>query len=332
MNLPIEKIDVNFEKNMEEELTTIEVENPKLTHRYNKLRQKYKKVRRELKRVKNNSQPVINNDKSLEIKDSKLKKQYKIYENKYNQILMMMASKDTILAQYNDVIYNSKPTQILNYTYGKIASYPEDVDSLITLIKQKQFYQPHVVNLFKKYAKPDSIIIDVGANIGTFTLAFSKIMPTCHIHAFEMMPKTFKALEETVKINELDNVTLYDVGLYDKECELNVSYKPYMLGYTSIIDNAEIASSVGKCTTLDKYNLKNVSFIKMDIQGAEYEALMGAEETLKNNDCVVLAEFTKTIDLMQDNMIKYNKTVTYMKSLGYTMVENIRKEHIFKKI
>lgn len=342
--LQISKLENELENELEKEvndhLELFEENNPKLERRYNKLKRKFKKIKKELLRLKNDDSQNTDSklrkeNKELKAENISLEKRVDKLKNKYKGILAVITSKDKIITEYEDVIYdNSSPTKAIKSNYGTVMTYPEDNDSLVNLLSKNGVYQLHVIKLFSKFVKPDSVIIDIGANIGALTLAFAKIMPTCHIHAFEIMPKTFKALQATVKANDLKNVTVHNIGLYSKDTTIGVNYKPYMLGHTAIIDeddDIELVNQVVECTTLDSFNFKNVSFIKMDIQGAEYDALLGAKETLKNNPkCTVLAEFTRREDMTQDNNIKFDKTLKYMKSLGFHMVNKIKKEHIFR--
>lgn len=268
----------------------------------------------------------------LQNSNKKLQKKYTALQSNYMTSLNSISEKDKLLGKHNDTIYKSQPSTVIKTSYGSVASYQEDTDTVIRALKKHGEYQTHVVDLFKKYVRPDSIIVDVGANVGFFTLVYSKLMPSCHIHSFEIMPKTYNALKNTVKLNNLKNVTCHNIGLFNEETDVNVSFKPYMLGHTFIHEIPNKIGTEATCTTLDKYGLKNVSFIKLDIQGAEYEALLGAKQTLIDNDCTVLAEFTRTITPFQNNKSKYKATVAFMKSVGYKIVEKIRKEYVFQKV
>lgn len=303
--------------------------------KYIKLKKDYKKLLKQKKTYISSDADLQKENNRLKEENDRLQKQYDTMQSRYNSVLASMTAKDKLISDNNDVIYKSQPTEEISSKYGTIMTYPEDNDSLIHLLKKHGDYQPHVTKLFQKYAKPNSIVIDAGANIGVFTLAFAKLMPSCQVHAFEIMPKTFKALEETVKKNNLKNVTLHNIGLFSEKTQISVNYKPYLLGHTTIIDDdvdPSMANELAECTTIDSFNFKNVSFIKMDIQGCEYDALLGAKETLINNPkCTVLAEFTKRFDLVKDNTIKYDKTIKYMSSIDYKMIENRRKEYVFRK-
>lgn len=225
-----------------------------------------------------------------------------------------------------------EPTEVLKYKYGKLAHYTEDRDSVVRLLIKYNEYQNYINKLLLKHGRKDSIILDIGANIGSFTVSFAKLFPSCKVHAFEMMDKTYKALQKSVELNELDNVITHNIGLYDKDGVYGINYKSNMLGHTCIVDDVMLKSNPvavvnnnAICTTLDSFNLENVSFIKMDIQGAEYFALLGAEKTLRNSDCVIIAEYVK------HDYGKLDKTKKYLKSLNYELISQHGKDFLFMK-
>ena len=73
---------------------------------------------------------------------------------------------------------------------------------------------------------------------------------------------------------------------------------------------------------LDNFNFKKIDFIKIDVQGYEFDVLKGAETTLTVNNPIICLE--------EDNP-NNSKTIPYLKSLGYSIIDIINKEHIFKK-
>src|SRR3989304_509633 len=63
-------------------------------------------------------------------------------------------------------------------------------------IARTQRYEPQLSALFRKYLRPGDIFMDIGANIGYFTLlAASCVGPAGHVHSFEPNPETFKGLQ-----------------------------------------------------------------------------------------------------------------------------------------
>ena len=81
--------------------------------------------------------------------------------------------------------------------------------------------------------------------------------------------------------------------------------------------------------TLDSFNLKNVNYIKMDVQFHELEVLKGATKTLTQNDPILCIECAQR----NEKEINYtNEIIRYLKELKYSIAGNSLKEIFFKKI
>lgn len=139
---------------------------------------------------------------------------------------------------------------------------------------------------------PGDVIIDVGAGVGTDVCAFSRAVgPSGRVLALEAHPKTFVGLVKTCKWNRLKNVICEQVAVMDKP------------GVVEIQDgDDDKANAAGSCdgakirvpaVTLDqlceKYSIRTVSFLKINIEGAERWALDGMENTLQMTRSVAVA-------------------------------------------
>jgi len=128
----------------------------------------------------------------------------------------------------------------------------------------------------------DEVFIDCGAYIGdTIDEFLKRCQEYKRIIAFEPDPENFKKLKKKHGANS--KITLMNAGVYDKE--------EYILfkkqgGFSKIINeqNSEQNNFISvPIKTIDSMNLENVSFIKMDIEGSELNALKGAEKTIAKN-------------------------------------------------
>lgn len=195
---------------------------------------------------------------------------------------------------------------------------------------KKSVYQNHINKAIKRYYKPNTNILDVGANCGIFTIAFAKICNTCTIHSFEPLTFLNKYLAKSVKDNHLTNVKLHHIGLGDKNEKSDISFIPKNLGCSSIVDD------LGNCLKteitiqkLDDLNISNISFIKVDIQNYEYQFLLGAKETLINNDIALLLELPRRTKAELELL---EKCTSFMYSIGYYPKEMLSmKEVLFTK-
>jgi len=143
----------------------------------------------------------------------------------------------------------------------------------------------------KKFLKPDSIVIDAGANIGVFSVFAATIAKQGKIFAFEPVKKTYDIMQRNVR--GLSQVLSFQKGLGEKEGvhEILTSYRS--AGMSAMVDS-ELAEKNKKyfdgaekveITTIDKVvereKIPRVDFIKIDTEGYEANVLEGARETIK---------------------------------------------------
>jgi FkbM family methyltransferase len=149
-------------------------------------------------------------------------------------------------------------------------------------------YEPNEVFLLNSLIDEDSVVLDVGANIGFYSLFLSNKIKTGRIHAFEPVPANLAILRPHIEENHRQNIIhLHPVGLYSEETTLTFSLPPGMdnnRGSFTAGATAGLAAVQCQVTTLDRFvetqNLAKINFIKMDIEGAELSALKGGERTL----------------------------------------------------
>ncbi|HNR20476.1 MAG TPA: FkbM family methyltransferase [Bacteroidia bacterium] len=129
---------------------------------------------------------------------------------------------------------------------------------------------------------PQPYIIDAGANIGLSIIYFKKIYPNAAIVAFEADKSVFKILDSNISALNYQNVELINKALWSEETVLKF--------YSDGADGGRIATSNDTeniteiATTKLSFYLENkqVDFLKVDIEGAEYRVLLEAKEGLKN--------------------------------------------------
>jgi FkbM family methyltransferase len=190
-------------------------------------------------------------------------------------------------------------------------------------------YQEYINDTLKIYYKPNTNILDIGSNIGIFSLSFAKLAPECKIHSFEPVSITNKLLNKTIETNNINNVEIYNYGLGDKNEEVIINIDPNRLGSSSIKQNLKKNTEKILIKRLDDINIENISFIKVDIQEYEYEFLLGAKETLKNNNIVLILEIPTRNNYEIDI---HNRCDKFLNSLNYIKYKKIgSKDWLFIK-
>lgn len=172
----------------------------------------------------------------------------------------------------------------------------------------------------KKYKiKDGDYIIDVGAYVGSFTIYAAKIIGNSgKIIAFEPDKPNFDKLAYNIKLNNLDNVIVINKGLWNENKELefdsqNNAGSSVVLSKDNIKGKVMYYKFVKLDDELKKLNINKVDFIKMDIEGAEIEAIEGCKNILKNNNVnLAIASYH-----IRNGEKTYKKLEHILNNLGY---------------
>ncbi|MGE3809686.1 MAG: FkbM family methyltransferase [Gemmataceae bacterium] len=173
---------------------------------------------------------------------------------------------------------------------------PDDV-YLTQQLLEHGTYEETETNLVRRLLKPGDTFIDVGANIGWYTLIAARLVgPTGKVIAFEPEPTNFALLKKNVEANGLTNVVLVQKALSDKPGSLKLYINEENLGAHSITHGPDEKNYVEvEALPLDDYlrgEKKAINLIKIDCEGAEGLILAGMTSTLKHQeDMNLLVEF-----------------------------------------
>lgn len=151
----------------------------------------------------------------------------------------------------------------------------------------------------EKFIDKQSIVFDIGSNIGAYLYAFEKIAQPVNIYGFEPNQDLFFKLKKMFGKVNLSNIALSDVSengelkipiinnvVYSARGTLNIDFKE--------IDENDFTLVNIKKDTIDNYIVENkiakVDFIKIDVEGHEFRTLQGATNTLKKFNPTLLIE------------------------------------------
>lgn len=159
--------------------------------------------------------------------------------------------------------------------------------------KYKRFSDYQTVNFLNKHICQGMNVMDIGANIGFYTLHMAaRVGNEGKVHSFEPCQDTYNRLLSTTATHR--NVVLNMTGIWDKSGKAYMNYSP-----TGSIDNwlnkqpeeTDENQDTVKVVTLDDYcdqNQFKPDFAKMDIQGAELHALKGFKHTLAKSSSMIM--------------------------------------------
>jgi FkbM family methyltransferase len=164
-------------------------------------------------------------------------------------------------------------------------------------------HEPEVQELLASVLKPGQVYYDVGANVGFFVVIAARIVGSSgHVVCFEPLPANASQIEYNARLNHFSNITV--------RCEALGGSNRTEVFQTSSEPTWGMLSTVGKAPeqssgqipvqvhTLDSLckagHLPAPDVIKMDIEGAEAEALEGAMETLTRYRPLLVIELHRT--------------------------------------
>jgi FkbM family methyltransferase len=160
------------------------------------------------------------------------------------------------------------------------------------------------------FVKPDFTIIDAGANIGMYTVPFSKLATKGHVHAFEPTD-IIEMLRGNLAHNSCaDNVSLYNqpLGLKDGP-RVDKIFKVWSQGITDDREHDFV--------TLDTFVQKigkKIDLIKIDVDSYDYEVLLGGEKFLKEQSPLIIIELNYALE-KRGHTVQQAKD--YLNSIGY---------------
>jgi len=159
------------------------------------------------------------------------------------------------------------------------------------------YYEKGLGIILKKFVKPGDIFLDIGANIGYFSLLVANNIPTAKVISFEPVNDLFQKLRNNISINDFKNITAINaaVGELNEERELFLSGSDN-LGMSSFQqpENFSGKREMVKVVTIDEWfkraGLAKIDIIKLDVEGSEFAALKGMKEVSQNFKPIIIVE------------------------------------------
>ncbi|PWH85275.1 FkbM family methyltransferase [Brumimicrobium oceani] len=181
-------------------------------------------------------------------------------------------------------------------------------------------YEKAELGVLENHLKPGDTFLDLGANLGVFTLHASRIVGiNGKVISFEPFLTNYKALKKHAEVNHLTNVKIEKLAvgsesgritLYHDESEDNLGMVTANYVENAVKEEVEVVS-------IDDYLLRapslTINFIKIDIEGFEYSTLLGLEQTLRKFYPKILIEILEG----EDDGASKEKVEGFLTDLGY---------------
>jgi FkbM family methyltransferase len=150
----------------------------------------------------------------------------------------------------------------------------------INVWHRPDFFEKNPRELFCDAIEPGSTVLDVGANIGIYTLLAAK--RGARVFAVEADPRNLEMLRHHVHENGFDDrVTIFPVAVGDREGDVTLFRFRGNCGHSNLFEGTDPVRV--PCRTIDSLDLPPIDVCKMDIEGSELSALRGMEATLERS-------------------------------------------------
>tara|TARA_B110001454_G_scaffold112829_1_gene105843 strand:+ start:806 stop:1687 length:882 start_codon:yes stop_codon:yes gene_type:complete len=222
-------------------------------------------------------------------------------------------------------IESSLKTNYAEVWAGKMFLHPNDAFRLSI----HGIHGAHDLKIFKDNVKNGDNVVDLGANIGYFTLILAKLVgPTGKVFAFEPDPRNLTLLKKNIEYNNYKNVIIVPkaVSNVNDKCTLYVGQKTF--GQNRIYkpektDTQKFIPTDSETIRLDDFFKANnlldkISFIKMDIEGSEFLALSGMKEILKLNKNIKIFTEVET-SYLEDAGSSYDQFMDVLTENNFTL-------------
>ena len=228
-------------------------------------------------------------------------------------------------------IFFLNKNQIIKLSFGKIRlDLSQAIDREIYL---NGSYEKEQLDFLNEMCSKNQVshFLDIGANIGYYSLFFKKID---NIYAFEPNKKNFLNLKENCVLNNL-NIKIYNFGLSNSNYNSEIWYTDKnKLGGSAIFDinDPELKKYDPKSIIKEKITLKKLDdvlkinnskiLVKVDVERHEKKVLEGMENIIQQNNIIM------QIETSEENE---KKIFDYLKKLKFKWINSIRHDHFFEK-
>ena len=188
-------------------------------------------------------------------------------------------------------------------------------------------FEGQLQRFYQKIVKPGDVIIDIGAHTGRHTLPFSFLADSVgKVIAIEASTEAIVNLRSQLYKYKVNNVEVFNLALSNKE-ESQIDFfiavdAPEESGLLPRkifnVQKTKLRKEKVDMSTLDSLNIKGkISFIKIDVEGAEFFVLQGSYKTISSNHPIIAFEFGQNSYDSYD--VNPDDAYEYFESLGYNI-------------
>lgn len=176
------------------------------------------------------------------------------------------------------------------------------------------YYEPITMLVAQELVRASDAFIDVGANIGFYSLSLSAFQPGLRVLAFEPNPKNFRLLQANARLNQFEQLACMPLAVSDaaRSASLYLSPSDMSASLEQDFDPAHGTAVEVTTTSLDAYLAKSPLpgrlVIKVDVEGHEPAFFKGAEQTIARRKPEIITEVTLHPESLP---------LSFLKNIGY---------------
>ena len=185
-------------------------------------------------------------------------------------------------------------------------------------------YEAAEIKFVKDNVTNGNVFIDIGANIGLYSLTASQsVKKSGKVIAFEPFLNNYKLFKNNIAFNGFTNIIVENQAISDSNKQITLFYntKDDNLGMASSYLSEYTHSEMINAISLDQYvadhKIAAVDFVKIDIEGGEYIALIGMKNILSNCNPILLIEMDEGI--LSSTPYRKEDIIGYLNGFGYEM-------------
>lgn len=186
-------------------------------------------------------------------------------------------------------------------------------------------YEPDMLAVVKQLVPPGGTFVDVGANEGYFTIVGAKqVGPTGRVLAVEPQLRAREVLQRNLELNGLSNIALAPYAVSDRPGQSVLHLTPGVNNSASSLiqpTRYPLRRQTVDCLTLEeiffRYHIANCDLLKIDIEGWEYEAVLGSLALFRGG-CVKAIALELHPILLAKRGLNPDKITHFLEQCGYT--------------
>lgn len=211
-----------------------------------------------------------------------------------------------------NILHEDGFNHLVQGRYGYVLSNRNDFVVGLSIRAYGEYFEEEV-NVFRSFIQPGHHVADIGANIGTHTLAMARLVGTQGwVYAFEAQRTIFQTLCANMAVNSLPNVDCEHLAIDERSGSILVEESdcsaPNNFGGLSL--GSSQANRSVRCVSLDEYfHGRRLDFAKLDVEGMEEACLRGGKKILRANKTILYVE--------NDRVDKSASLLECLLTLGY---------------